>query len=153
MGNFNRDKGRGGFGSKSFGSRDQGSKSVFKYDAICSKCGKPCQVPFRPAGDRPVFCRDCFTKPVGGNNMPPRPLTSNFDRPRFESKPSADGISLDQMKQQFGMLHAKLDAILRNLPALQVAPSIFKEEAKIEVKETKKPKKVAVKKPTAKKKK
>ncbi|MEM3432070.1 MAG: CxxC-x17-CxxC domain-containing protein [Candidatus Bilamarchaeaceae archaeon] len=30
------------------------------YDAVCSKCGQPCQVPFKPAEGRPVYCRNCY---------------------------------------------------------------------------------------------
>lgn len=30
------------------------------YDAKCAKCGKQAQVPFKPSGDRPVYCRDCY---------------------------------------------------------------------------------------------
>jgi len=30
------------------------------YDVKCSKCGKQTQVPFKPSGDRPVYCRDCY---------------------------------------------------------------------------------------------
>ncbi|HPZ55163.1 MAG TPA: zinc-ribbon domain containing protein [Bacillota bacterium] len=30
------------------------------YDAVCADCGAECQVPFRPSGDRPVYCRECF---------------------------------------------------------------------------------------------
>jgi CxxC-x17-CxxC domain-containing protein len=32
------------------------------YDAVCSDCGKETKVPFQPDGDRPVYCRDCFSK-------------------------------------------------------------------------------------------
>jgi len=32
------------------------------HDAICAACGCETQVPFRPSGDRPVYCRDCFSK-------------------------------------------------------------------------------------------
>jgi CxxC-x17-CxxC domain-containing protein len=32
------------------------------HDAICAECGAKTQVPFRPSGDRPVYCRDCFNK-------------------------------------------------------------------------------------------
>ena len=31
-------------------------------DAVCSDCGAQTQVPFKPSGDRPVYCRDCFQK-------------------------------------------------------------------------------------------
>lgn len=32
------------------------------FDAICAECGAKTQVPFRPTGDRPVYCRDCFNR-------------------------------------------------------------------------------------------
>jgi CxxC-x17-CxxC domain-containing protein len=30
------------------------------YPAICANCGKETMVPFKPSGDKPVYCRDCF---------------------------------------------------------------------------------------------
>lgn len=30
------------------------------YSVVCSNCGVETQVPFKPSGDRPVYCRDCF---------------------------------------------------------------------------------------------
>ncbi|QOR35996.1 zinc-ribbon domain containing protein [Clostridium sp. 'deep sea'] len=30
------------------------------YPATCSECGKETQVPFKPSGDKPVYCNDCF---------------------------------------------------------------------------------------------
>jgi CxxC-x17-CxxC domain-containing protein len=30
------------------------------FDAVCARCGKDTQVPFRPSGARPVYCSDCF---------------------------------------------------------------------------------------------
>ncbi|MFN3910287.1 MAG: CxxC-x17-CxxC domain-containing protein [Candidatus Anstonellaceae archaeon] len=30
------------------------------HDAVCSNCGKPCQVPFKPQEGRPVYCRECY---------------------------------------------------------------------------------------------
>lgn len=32
------------------------------HTAVCAACGIETQVPFRPNGDRPVYCRDCFSK-------------------------------------------------------------------------------------------
>ena len=32
------------------------------YNVKCADCGKPTQVPFKPSGDRPVYCRDCYMK-------------------------------------------------------------------------------------------
>jgi len=30
------------------------------YNVTCATCGKQAQVPFKPTGDRPVYCRDCY---------------------------------------------------------------------------------------------
>ena len=41
--------------------RKQQKRSKRKmYDAVCSKCGAPTQVPFRPVEGKEVYCRDCF---------------------------------------------------------------------------------------------
>jgi CxxC-x17-CxxC domain-containing protein len=32
------------------------------HDAVCADCGEETQVPFRPSGDKPVYCRDCYSK-------------------------------------------------------------------------------------------
>jgi CxxC-x17-CxxC domain-containing protein len=31
------------------------------FTATCSQCGGVAEVPFQPRGDKPVYCRDCFT--------------------------------------------------------------------------------------------
>jgi CxxC-x17-CxxC domain-containing protein len=35
------------------------------YPAVCAACGAETRVPFRPSGDRPVYCSDCFAKNRG----------------------------------------------------------------------------------------
>ena len=30
------------------------------YKAVCADCRKSCEVPFKPRGDRPVYCKNCF---------------------------------------------------------------------------------------------
>jgi len=32
------------------------------YSVKCSECGKDTEVPFKPSGDRPVYCRECYQK-------------------------------------------------------------------------------------------
>jgi CxxC-x17-CxxC domain-containing protein len=32
------------------------------YKVKCSDCGNQTDVPFKPSGDRPVYCRDCYQK-------------------------------------------------------------------------------------------
>ena len=31
------------------------------HPAVCAQCGKDTTVPFKPRGDKPVYCRDCFS--------------------------------------------------------------------------------------------
>ena len=38
------------------------------YPIVCAECGTDATVPFRPRGDRPVYCSDCFSKK--GNEAP-----------------------------------------------------------------------------------
>ena len=32
------------------------------HKAVCADCKKECEVPFKPSGDRPVYCRECYQK-------------------------------------------------------------------------------------------
>ena len=89
MAYFNKDNRGGGgdkFGKRNFGPRNDRPQM---HDAVCGKCGKRCQVPFRPTGERPVLCSDCFGKDRDGS--PERGGGRNFDRrdsgnPRFEER-------------------------------------------------------------------
>lgn len=47
---------RGGYGGG--GGASAGPRQMFP--ATCASCGKPTEVPFKPSGSRPVYCRDCF---------------------------------------------------------------------------------------------
>jgi CxxC-x17-CxxC domain-containing protein len=49
---------RGGFGGGGGGARAH--REMFQ--ATCSGCGKIAEVPFQPRGDKPVYCRECFSK-------------------------------------------------------------------------------------------
>jgi CxxC-x17-CxxC domain-containing protein len=50
----------GGRGFGGGGGYGGGNKE--KHTAICSDCKKECTVPFKPSGDRPVYCKECFAK-------------------------------------------------------------------------------------------
>ena len=32
------------------------------HKVTCADCGKESEVPFKPTGDRPVYCKECFSK-------------------------------------------------------------------------------------------
>lgn len=112
---------KGGF--KTYRGKDT-SKQQGMYTATCSTCGKECEVPFKPIGGKPVFCRDCFKK---------KDRTGDFERParsfgkmpfrkegfRKDSyAPSAAGH--DDTKKQLAEINAKLDTILATLADLEL---------------------------------
>lgn len=43
------------------------------YRAICAECKKECEVPFKPSGERPVYCKECFSKRRAGSSFTERP--------------------------------------------------------------------------------
>lgn len=137
-----RDKKRGGFGGNggrpSFGGgrpsfgrdRNDGMKEMFR--ATCAKCGASCEVPFRPTGEKPVYCADCFgsrredsndrggrREDRGGRDRFPK---RDFS-PSFVPKPVAEDKRIDTMKRQLDVLSAKVDqilAIVSNRPKVSV---------------------------------
>lgn len=156
MNNFKKEgfrKGSGGFGGKpkfgggsKFGGGGRGSdrgsdrggsrgfdrggrteeREMFK--TVCDSCHKDCEVPFRPSGDKPVYCRDCFGKNDSSDSRSfgrteSRGSDSRRDsRPQFEARPARreesaaprDG-GLDEMKRKLTLLDTKLETILQLL--------------------------------------
>jgi CxxC-x17-CxxC domain-containing protein len=47
-------------GSSGGGFSNRGPRQMFP--ATCAQCGKQTEVPFEPHGNKPVYCRDCYTK-------------------------------------------------------------------------------------------
>jgi CxxC-x17-CxxC domain-containing protein len=192
MGNFNRG---GGFGGKKRFNNDRGerrggrSERPSMHQAVCSDCGKDCEVPFRPTGDKPVFCSDCFGKKRDSGNS--RFENRSFDRPSFRDKQMFDAVcdkcgedcevpfrptgdkpvfcsdcfgkgekgggnnagSSDNYKKQFDLLNNKLDNIIKLLLPKALVEKTIKKEIPV-VKSAKKTveKKIKIKKVSAKKK-
>lgn len=42
---------------------DRGPRKM--HSAKCGKCGKNCEVPFEPKGDKPVLCQECYRESKG----------------------------------------------------------------------------------------
>jgi len=75
MAKFRQDNKSGG--SRSFGNRDSGSRGFGGHDrssrpqmhkAVCDECGESCEVPFRPTGDKPIYCNTCFANKRGSDD-------------------------------------------------------------------------------------
>jgi CxxC-x17-CxxC domain-containing protein len=137
----NRSGGRSNFHRQSFSGRDN-SRSMYK--ATCAECGNECEVPFKPRGDKPVFCNSCFKNKRDRNQNARR---SGFAEKRMFAvtcnkcgkacevpfRPSEDkpiycndcfgkngnkkdwGGSNEQFNKQFDILNSKLDQILKAL--------------------------------------
>jgi len=124
-----RDRGRG---------RDRRSERPEMHPVTCDKCGKDCEVPFRPTQGKPIFCDDCFK-----------------DKSREAGSRSEMGKPINNEK--FDQINKKLDKILNILeekpvekkkPEVKKPKNKEKEEPELEYAksiEKKKPKKKAKK--------
>ena len=65
------------------------------FQAVCEKCGKECEVPFRPTGEKPVYCFNCFRKTDYGDS---------------ETSGSQTDVS-----KELEIINSKLDKILKAL--------------------------------------
>jgi CxxC-x17-CxxC domain-containing protein len=122
-------------GGRNFEKRDDRPQTMFK--TICSDCGKECEVPFKPNGSKPVFCRDCFQGKRRSEG--PRPEFSR--RPNFDDRgPQQGPPPPPPHREDFAGLNAKLDRILNLLTVKEVhqevvvAPVIEPQEKIVKVK-------------------
>lgn len=130
---FNRnDRGgsRGGFGGGNRG----GFEKKQMHKATCSDCGNSCEVPFRPTGERPIYCSNCFGRhredaPQRQNSGP-----RNFEKQNFDNRSHGDTFRKDmpvrqeyrpdtQTKDALEKINNKLERILKLLtPTIIVTP-------------------------------
>lgn len=123
MGDFKKGGSRPNYGGKQDFKHGDGAKKPM-FEAICATCNKKCQVPFRPNGEKPVYCSDCFR---GGQANTPQ---GNFNRPQqsqtFAPISQVPDRRIDDLKKQIEVMNSKLDNIVRligggsSLPPAQV---------------------------------
>ena len=53
--------------------QDNNYRERAMHKAICADCNKECEVPFKPSGDRPVYCKECFAKRKNGSAFKDKP--------------------------------------------------------------------------------
>ena len=134
---------------RSFGPRrDFGAPEM--HDAECNNCGARCQVPFRPNGKKPIYCKDCFVKD-----------DSREDRPRFASRDAAPARMpaaaahdprIDALARQMGDVQATLERIAGAVESLGRAQALSAQVRKVlpTAKPAAAPKKAVAKKPVKK---
>ena len=50
--------------------QDHARHEKMLFQTVCAECQKECEVPFKPTGGRPVYCKQCFTARNGGEHSP-----------------------------------------------------------------------------------
>ncbi len=72
------------------GSEGNGPRERTYTQVICADCNKECEIPFKPSGDHPVYCKECFSKRKKGNlfnaNRDNRPEERDFSQERRSDK-------------------------------------------------------------------
>ncbi len=130
-------RGRGGGGRSFGGSRDFDRPM---YSATCANCGNECKVPFKPTGERPVYCSNCFEKMRGGDDAGrggrrdfggSRP-DDRRPRDRDERTTSQPAQNNGKIIEMLNSLHLKIDKILSALEFKAVKPSVSKKKVKEE---------------------
>jgi CxxC-x17-CxxC domain-containing protein len=117
--------GRGGdFGGKpKFGGGKSKGKPSETFKAECSKCQKACTLPFRPNGEKPVFCSDCFAKngpsSRDGDRSGGRDSRSDYSKPPRDQRPARHdrpqvpvNYDLIEIKQKLATIEARLNRVL-----------------------------------------
>ena len=101
-----------------------GSETFQKFDAICSNCGKKCQVPFRPDGEKPVYCKDCFDMPrkamtgkkkFSASAAAPRFTNPTSFGPLASAASAVGGKSIADLTRQIAAMNTKIDTMLKIL--------------------------------------
>ncbi|MFA6314859.1 MAG: CxxC-x17-CxxC domain-containing protein [Candidatus Paceibacterota bacterium] len=102
MREFNKNFG----GRQNFGKRPENFKM---FTTTCAECGKSCEVPFKPNGSRPVYCKECFGKQGGSHNVS---HSRNSFRDASTRDPQGGNGPLNDIKTALSMINIKLDKVL-----------------------------------------
>lgn len=119
--------GRQNFPKKSWGEQRSGDRESVMHQATCSDCGKSCEVPFRPSGEKPVYCNDCFGGKRGQS-------TEGFVRKEFSNPAPARATGEsnrgnDDVKRQLEAVNAKLERLIQTVDTLVRAKLAQQKEA------------------------
>lgn len=145
-----RERDGGGFRKPGFArTNGQSFERTQLYPAVCASCNKACEVPFRPNGQRPVYCKDCFGANREGAPMAQSPRRE-FRAPAAVSAapaPRVEDSRINDLRRQMDGINSKLDRLIESVALLnrpKPAVEVPKEEKPVIVKFAgKKPKSVS----------
>lgn len=68
------------------------------YTVVCYQCGKDSELPFKPNGNRPVYCKECFAARKGGNKhvIPVKPVMPS--QMQLSANPAAAAVKTEEVK-------------------------------------------------------
>lgn len=92
------------------------------HSAVCATCGKRCEVPFKPTGEKPIYCSFCFEKVDQGNK-------SSFKKPEKE-RGEITRADIAMLGDQLISINSKLEKLIVALtPEKKVVEPVKKESA------------------------
>lgn len=132
---FKKNNFRGGDRGGSFGGNSRGGykdgndRPTEMFSAVCASCGKTCEVPFRPNGKKPVYCKECFalnggpsvdsrnSRPSYDRPAPRRDFTPapSYNKPEYRPEPKAPGVDTGELKRSMEAINSKLDRLVQLL--------------------------------------
>ncbi|MGV8141118.1 MAG: CxxC-x17-CxxC domain-containing protein [Candidatus Woesearchaeota archaeon] len=107
---------------KKFIEKESRSGNGFKlHEAVCDRCGQKCDLPFKPTGNKPIYCRSCFreTKGSSEDNFRSRGKSGS----RFEHR-GADRFDREPETKEQPIPSDALDKINRKLDKIMKALNI-----------------------------
>jgi CxxC-x17-CxxC domain-containing protein len=117
----------GGYGRDSYGGnsgggyRDRADRPL--VEAVCDSCGRQCQLPFKPTGDKPVYCNDCFKKinkangDIYGNGERRRDFDNQspyhpVKRGKYDKVEAAGSEDYKKLLEEVESIHERLDEVV-----------------------------------------
>lgn len=112
MKDFKKSYGASKFGAHrapGFGAHVSAARAGESHKTTCSECHAPCEVPFKPNGKKPVYCRNCFKSNA--------PTTAFSGQPFSRPTELATDDSANDLKKKFTILNTKLDRLISAIEA------------------------------------
>lgn len=139
------------------GRRGEPRRRQEMHKAVCVNCGNNCEVPFRPSGDKPIYCSNCFEKEDRSNRSSGK---SYQPKENHDKKHDEINAKLDKILSILALLHPtreikevnpeKEEKVAEKAPTKSKEEPIKKAPAKKVATKKASPKKVAKKAPAKK---
>ena len=99
---------RNDFHGEGHNKRERSFDAPELFAAVCSDCGKGCEVPFRPSADKPVYCSACFGKKKHDGERDSRDGARVPEFKREEKKAPSEKPARFDSDEKYGALSKQL---------------------------------------------